>query len=75
MSRDEGNRTRHVNAIAGVDRRQDVPVATVIRGLETGGRGRAVVKGQRGGDSAVRSLCNGDAGDSDARYFADGHLE
>lgn len=75
MSRDEGNRKRHATAIAGADRRQGAVAATVIRGPESGWRGRTVAEDQPGGDSAARSLCNRDAGNPHARYFADGHLE
>jgi hypothetical protein len=34
-----------------------------------------VIENHRGGDFGARSLRNGDAGDSDARHLADGHLE
>jgi len=34
-----------------------------------------VAEDHRGGDSVAQSLRNGDAGDSDARHLADGHLE
>ena len=35
----------------------------------------AAAEDQRGEDSVARSLRNRDAGDSDARHLADGHLE
>lgn len=51
-------------------------VAAVIRGHVSVQRERvAVAEDQRGGDSVARSLRNRDAGDSDARHLADGHLE
>ena len=50
-------------------------VATVILGQVYAVERVALAEDQRGGDSMPRSLCNRDAGDSDARHFGDGHLE
>ncbi len=50
-------------------------VAEVSVGPVCAVRWMGIVEDQRGGDSVARLLGNRDAGNPDARHFADGHLE
>ena len=50
-------------------------VAEVICGPVCAAVAETVIEDHRGGDLVARLLGNRDAGNPDARHFADGHLE